>query len=54
MPDGDDNPFEPVEKAPDEVQRLIMQLLQLERTHLYEERPRLKEEIAKIVRNSVQ
>jgi hypothetical protein len=45
---------EPIESAPEDVKRVILEVLRLEKERLYEGRPRLKEDIKKIIEESVQ
>lgn len=55
MSDGEKkiDPLEPIKSAPEEIQRIIKKVLQLEKEHLYEDRPRLKEDVVAIIKQEV-
>ncbi len=47
------NPFDPISSAPEEIKNLIIKILKLENERLYEERPRLRDEIMQIVKEEI-
>jgi hypothetical protein len=44
---------EPIKTAPKEVQRIILQVLKLERERLYENQPKLNSDIINIIRKEI-
>lgn len=49
----DNDPVAPIKEAPDEIQAIIKQVLELEHDHLVHDRPRLNEDIVRIIKNAV-
>lgn len=47
------DPFEPVRSAPDATQQVIKKVLELEKSVLWQERPRIGAEIMAIIKRSV-
>ena len=54
MPERKVDFTEPIKTATPEVREIIKQVLNLEKERLYENAPRLNEEIANIVRKAIQ
>ena len=48
------DPNAPIKEASDEVKKIMIQVLNLERERLYEVRPRLNSEVIKIIEEAVQ
>lgn len=48
------DPLEPIKTAPPEVGRVIKQVLKLEHEHLYQDRPRINDDILRIIKGEVQ
>ena len=47
------DPLGPIKSASPEVARVIKQVLKLEHDHLYQDRPRVNDDILRIVKNEV-
>jgi hypothetical protein len=47
------DPLEPIKSAPEEVASVIKQVLKLEHDHLYQDRPRINDDILKIIKNEI-
>jgi hypothetical protein len=43
----------PIREAPPEVKDIITKVLHLERDHIVKDRPRLKEDIVRIIKNAI-
>ena len=48
------DPLAPIKNAPPEVASVIKQVLKLEHEHLYQDRPRINEDILKIIKDEIQ
>jgi len=55
MTDKEENidPMEPINSAVPEVKSVIKKVLKLEHDHLYQERPRISDDILKIIKNEI-
>ncbi len=47
------DPLEPINSAPAEVANVIKKVLKLEHDHLYQDRPRVGEDILRIIKNEI-
>ena len=47
------DPLEPIKSARPPIQRIIKEVLRREKERLYEERPRLREDIVKIIKQEI-
>ncbi len=47
------NPLEPIMTAPSDVQSVIKKILKLEHEHLYQDRPRVSDDILRIIKDEV-
>ena len=48
------DPNAPIKEATDEVQKIMIEVLTLEREHLYQDNPHLNSEVKKIIEGTVQ
>ena len=48
------DPNAPIKEASDEVKKIMIQVLNLERERLYENRPRINGEVINIIKDAVQ
>lgn len=48
------DPNAPIKEASDEVKKIMIEVLNLERERLYEHRPRINAEVLNIVKDAVQ
>lgn len=55
MTDKDEkiDPMEPIKSAAPEVASVIKKVLKLEHDHLYQDRPRISDDILKIIKNEI-
>ena len=55
MTDNDEkiDPMEPIKSATPEVASVIKKVLKLEHDHLYQDRPRISDDILKIIKNEI-
>ncbi len=54
MPKQKIDPNAPIKEASDEVKKIMIQILNLEREHLYQDSPRLNSDVSKIIEEAVQ
>ncbi len=47
------DPLEPIKSASPPIRRIIKKVLQLEKEHLYEDRPRLKDNIVAAIKQEI-
>lgn len=47
------DPTDPIRNSPEEIRRIIMQVLQLEKDRLYEEKPKLNSDILDIIKKEI-
>ena len=47
------DPLEPIKTAPTEVGNVIKKVLKLEHEHLYQDRPRVNDDILRIIKDEV-